>query len=442
MKVIFFIALFASVCFAETPRDVNLKTSDGTVLRGSFFDARKPGPGIILLHQCNRERHAWSELALQLSQKGFHVLTLDYRGFGESDGTIHNSLPPQERQLLMKEKWRGDIDAALQYLVSQPGVDKNRIGAGGASCGVNQAIQLARRNSVIKSLVLLSGNTDEDGIRYIRESSWLPIFAAAADDDRGAVETMQWITGFSRNPRNKFVHYVSGGHGADLFPFQRNLIPAIVEWFSSTLKSAQEKIPANVAKLPPTPQEEFWSVLHQPGGSSRALQLFQEGRKKDPNAFGFPEAQVNALGYEKLQAGNTDEAIRIFKLNIAAYPNSANVYDSLADAYVAAGQSDEARKFAQKAIDTLAQDQQTPEAFKTQLRESAMQKLNAPPQNAPPVDMTKLPIVLKVTGTDNPIIRKNVVYKSVDRTDLKMDLYLPEAKRAPVVFLISGAGND
>src|SRR5262249_29933128 len=148
------------------------------------------------------------------------VLTLDHRGFGESDGMFHNSLPAQERQVLMREKWPGDIDAALQYLISQPGVDKNRIGAGGASCGVKQAIQLARRNSVVKSLVLLSGTADADGISYIRQSPWLPIFASAADDDQGAVQTLQWVTGFSKNPRNKFVRYTSGGHGADLFAFQ------------------------------------------------------------------------------------------------------------------------------------------------------------------------------------------------------------------------------
>jgi len=57
----------------------------------------------------------------------------------------------------LNEKWPGDVHVAYSYLVSQPGVDAHIVGAGGASCGVNQAIHLAIRHPEVKSLVLLSG---------------------------------------------------------------------------------------------------------------------------------------------------------------------------------------------------------------------------------------------------------------------------------------------
>ena len=49
------------------------------------------------------------------------------------------------------------------------------------------------------------------------------------------------------------------------------------------------------------------------------------------------ESNMNGLGYNFLSAKKNDEAIEIFKLNIKYFPNSWNVYDSLGDAYEAAG---------------------------------------------------------------------------------------------------------
>jgi hypothetical protein len=49
------------------PRVVELKASDGTPLKATYFAAAKPGPGVLLLHQSNRTRKAWDELAGQLA---------------------------------------------------------------------------------------------------------------------------------------------------------------------------------------------------------------------------------------------------------------------------------------------------------------------------------------------------------------------------------------
>src|ERR1700757_3551341 len=74
------------VAFAQSPapRIVDLKAADGTPLKASFFAAAKPGPGVLLLHQINRDRKSWDQVAAQLAAAGIHTLTLDLRGFGES----------------------------------------------------------------------------------------------------------------------------------------------------------------------------------------------------------------------------------------------------------------------------------------------------------------------------------------------------------------------
>ena len=53
-----------------------------------------------------------------------------------------------------------------------------------------------------------------------------------------------------------------------------------------------------------------------------------------PSAYDFDENEVNSLGYQLLQADKYKQAIRIFQLNVEAYPQSGNTWDSLAEAYM------------------------------------------------------------------------------------------------------------
>ena len=50
-----------------------------------------------------------------------------------------------------------------------------------------------------------------------------------------------------------------------------------------------------------------------------------------------PEALMNQIGYQLMAQGNTEEAVAAFRLNVERYPGSANVYDSLGEAYERAG---------------------------------------------------------------------------------------------------------
>src|SRR5262245_54158771 len=43
-----------------TGTPVSLSAADGTKLVATYYAGDKPGPGILLLHQCNRDRSTWS----------------------------------------------------------------------------------------------------------------------------------------------------------------------------------------------------------------------------------------------------------------------------------------------------------------------------------------------------------------------------------------------
>jgi CubicO group peptidase (beta-lactamase class C family) len=58
--------------------------------------------------------------------------------------------------------------------------------------------------------------------------------------------------------------------------------------------------------------------------------------KKDSN-YSLKENEINSIGYQLLQSGKIKEAIEIFKINVASFPKSGNVYDSLGEAYLSDG---------------------------------------------------------------------------------------------------------
>ena len=69
--------------------------------------------------------------------------------------------------------------------------------------------------------------------------------------------------------------------------------------------------------------------------------------------FGYkiavPEGLINQMGYQFLFDSKPEEAIAVFKANVERYPNSANVYDSLAEAYERGGKLDLAEPLYDKA---------------------------------------------------------------------------------------------
>lgn len=363
----------ASATAQPASQPVTLKAPDGITLKATYYSPGKPGPAVLLLHQCNSDRASWAPFATAASARGYHVLALDYRGFGESGGILSDD--PNTQFQVTTVKWPGDVDAAFDWLVAQPGVDKTRVAAAGASCGVNQSVQLARRHPEVKTVLLLSGPVAPDGREHLRTTPWMPVFAAASDGDGGAVETMRWLLGWSRNPGNKMLAYKAAGHGTEMFAVEKGLQPAMLEWLDANLRNAPVTPPAAAANFPPTSVESFWHTLTKPGGAAKARALYDAAKKNGKAGGLWPEQEMNVYGYQLMQEGNNADALIVLQMNADAFPDSPNVYDSVSDAYLAAGNKAEALRYAEKALKMLDADTRTPQAFKDAIRQSAEQKI-------------------------------------------------------------------
>ena len=351
---------------------VDLKSSDGTLLKATFFPAAKPGPGVLLFHQSNRTRTSWDDVPRQLAAVGINTLAIDERGYGESGGK-------KEAREVYHD---ADLDAAFEYLVLQPGVQRDVIGAGGAGwLGVDDSVETARRHSAeVKSLVLMSGETLLPQLRFLRQASQLPGLFVVSDDDEypPTVEAMEWLYDCSTSPQKQFIHYVgprapwlwyetsnasrvpaTGSHGTDLFKRHPELPATIVDWFVTTLIRTPGHAPADTVA-----SAAILNQIEMPGGVARVTQQLREARRKDPKVQLWPEVNVDIIGEDHMReadvekkAGHLREAememkigIEIFKLNLLAYPDSADAHYNLADAYLQVREKALARQYAEKTL--------------------------------------------------------------------------------------------
>jgi hypothetical protein len=222
----------------------------------------------------------------------------------------------------------------------------------------------------VKSLVLLSGETLKDGLEFMRQASQLPGLFVVADDDEypPTVEAMELLYITASNPGRKFVHYSAaqeapwlwyetsdaskvpahGGHGTDMFKVHPELPGIIVNWFVATLIKTPGHAPADTVA-----SAAILNQIRMPGGVAQVTQQLMEARRKDPQMQLWPEVTVDIIGADYLRAGDAKAAIEVFKVNLLAYPDSADAHSNLADAYLKDGQKDLARQFAEKGLALL-----------------------------------------------------------------------------------------
>jgi CubicO group peptidase (beta-lactamase class C family) len=76
------------------------------------------------------------------------------------------------------------------------------------------------------------------------------------------------------------------------------------------------------------------------GNISKALEAYRQIKKESPDNAAVSQGRLNGLGYGFLRAKKLPEALAYFKLNVEFYPGSWDVYDSLAEGYMANGEKE------------------------------------------------------------------------------------------------------
>ena len=108
--------------------------------------------------------------------------------------------------------------------------------------------------------------------------------------------------------------------------------------------------------------ESFREELHQKG-FDHAAEVYAAFQKQD-SAFKLDEGSINMWGYELLTEGHMPEAIGVFKFNVSLNPDSGNVYDSLAEAYMKSGDKDRSIENYRKSLEKDPSNEHAKEKLK------------------------------------------------------------------------------
>ena len=96
---------------------------------------------------------------------------------------------------------------------------------------------------------------------------------------------------------------------------------------------------------------EAMHIAYQEGGVGTAINLYNDLKGREAVEYDFSDAELNRLGYMLLYHDNVQDAIDVLELNVAAYPEAWNTYDSLGEAYMVGGQTALAIKNYEKSVD-------------------------------------------------------------------------------------------
>ena len=210
--------------FVATPADfgyefeeVTVTTADGVDLFGWALPRDDSERWLVYFHGQGQDISHYLSVTTQLVGLSFNVLTLDYRGYGRSDGV------PSEAGLY------ADAQAAYDYLL-QRGVPPDNIVLYGYSLGTGVAVDLASRVTV-GAVVLEAAYTSLDaaakslyrlpsGLLRNRFESDLkiggvtaPTLFIHASDDR-LIPVAQGRTLFDLSKAEKAFLEIRGGHAA------------------------------------------------------------------------------------------------------------------------------------------------------------------------------------------------------------------------------------
>ncbi|WNG43732.1 alpha/beta hydrolase [Archangium minus] len=151
-----------------TMQKVTLKNQYKMTVTGNLFipkdlNRNAKNPALIVGHPMGAVKEQSANLyATKMAEQGFVTLSLDLSFWGESDGQPRNAVSP--------DIYAEDFSAAVDYLGTQPFVDRERIGAIGICGSGSFVISAAKIDPRMKAIATVSmydmGAASRNGLRH------------------------------------------------------------------------------------------------------------------------------------------------------------------------------------------------------------------------------------------------------------------------------------
>ena len=167
------------------------------------------------------------------------------------------------------------------------------------------------------------------------------------------------------------------GHGGGIngftttilrYPKEKNLIVMLDNTGTTYLDRLSDSIAKILYNQPYEPPKismaETLEKTIREKGIAAGIAQYRDLKAKQSATYNFDEPELNTLGYRLLRTGKPREAIEIFKLNVEAYPQGFNTYDSLAEAYMTVNERELAIQNYKKSLELNPSNSGAVEALK------------------------------------------------------------------------------
>lgn len=166
-------------------------------LKGYYYtpEDRDTFPAVIICHPHSLYGGSMNNivvkrLAVALTNEDIISLIFNFRGVGQSQGSFDNGVGEQD-----------DIMAAIDWLLQQPAVNKDRIGLTGYSFGGGVSIPVACRDSRVKALALISPVIDDYAVEILGGCNKPKIFIVGENDDITLPGTIEMAYNSAAEPK-------------------------------------------------------------------------------------------------------------------------------------------------------------------------------------------------------------------------------------------------
>jgi dienelactone hydrolase len=302
--------------------------------------------------------------------EGFVVLASQYRGYDGGEGK--------------DEVGGADTDDVLNLFPLARALgyaDMERVFMFGFSRGAQMTLQAIRRGAPLRAAVVVGAPTDIElsfrenaAIRDLARTNWAGGEARLQEniESRSAVRWADKLTVPLLIFQGGADPAVSPAHALELarkMDEAGNLYQLVIYAKDDhfVTRNSEERLRLTVDWFKNPRAISIAAPLRRTlraGSVTAAINQYRDLRKTQPDRYDFGEPELNALGYELLRGGHAGEAIEIFKLNVEMFPKGFNTYDSLGEAYLAAGERELAIRNYRKSLELNPQNTNAAEALK------------------------------------------------------------------------------
>jgi imidazolonepropionase-like amidohydrolase len=213
-----------------------------------------------------------------------------------------------------------------------------------------------------RAKVKLAVGTDDNNRTVLDEAANL--HRLRAFDNLTLLKMLVEVTPQTIYPARK-IGLLKSGYEASFLALDGNPLEDFATWRKVAMRVKKGHL-LEIAPDPPKKPSIVDAIAHTlfRDGVTAAIAEYRNLKKDQPEAYDFSERELNRLGYEMLKQQRTADAIEIFKLNVEMFPNAFNVYDSLGEAYLRAGDRSLAVKNYQKSLELNPHNTNAAEALK------------------------------------------------------------------------------